>query len=116
MELVVRHLDYDGMPVLSLAGEADLATVPELRDALTRAAAQHPGQTLVVDLDGVTFLDSVAMGMLLGAARRARSSGGDLVLVCSTPRVVEVLSQSRLDRIVEVRASVSDVAGATHHG
>jgi len=116
MELVVGQLDHHGIPVLSVAGEADLATAPQLRDAVTRAALEHAGRRLVVDLDGVTFLDSVAIGILLGGARRLRAAGGDLTLVCTSPRLLDLLAQYRVDRIFEIHASVADVAGATHHG
>lgn len=116
MDLVVQHLDHGGVPVLSLAGEVDLATVPLLRDALVRSAAEHPGATLAVDLDGVAFLDSMGLGVLVGGLRRFRRSGGDVVLVCSTPRLLDVLAQCRLDRVFEIHSNLSSVAGAIRRG
>ena len=97
MDLVLRHLDHGGVPVLSLAGEVDLATVPRLRDALVQAGHDHPGQRVVVDLDGVAFLDSTGLGVLVGGLRRIGAAGGDLLLVCSTPRLLDLLTQCRLD-------------------
>ena len=67
--------------MLQVSGEIDLATVPSFRDHLTRIIA-HPGATVLVDLDGVTALDDTGLGMLLGAAGRAREQSGDLVVVC----------------------------------
>jgi anti-sigma B factor antagonist len=116
MDLVVRHLDHGGVPVVSFAGELDLASVPLARDALVRSAAEHPGQTLVVDLDGVAFLDSMGLGVLVGGLRRLRGGGGDLVLVCSTPRLLDILAQARLERVFEIYPNLAAVAGASQRG
>ena len=116
MDLVVRQEDHGGLPVLSLAGELDLTTVPQARDALLRVAVMHPGQTVVVDLDGLSFLDSMGLGVLVGGLRRVRANGGDLVLVCSSPRLLDVLALIRLDRVFEIFPTVTAVTRACRRG
>jgi len=116
MDLVVRQEDHAGIPVLSFAGELDLTTVPQARDALVRMSATHPGQTVVVDLDGVTFLDSIGLGVLVGGLRRVRAAGGDLLLVCSTPRLLDVFALIHLDRVFEIFPNVGAVTGACRCG
>ena len=61
----------DGVAMVKLQGEADLHTAPILRDALNDAIESKP-ETLIVDLTGVTFIDSMMLGVLLSATRRAR--------------------------------------------
>ena len=85
MDLVVRQFDRGGVPGLSVAGEVDMATAPRLRDALVQLAAEYPGVTAVIDLDGVSFLDSLGLGVLVGGLRRMRTTGGDLALDCTSP-------------------------------
>ena len=68
-------------PCSRCPGSVDLATLPQLGDALFRLVADHPGQRVAVDLDGVDVLDDTGLGVLLGAAGRARQAGGDLVVV-----------------------------------
>lgn len=89
--------------MLTLSGEVDLATVPVLRNALVRLVGDAPGVTVAVDLDGVTVLDDTGLGLLLGAAGRAREHGGDLVVVCTTSRLLERFERSGLARAIEVR-------------
>jgi anti-sigma B factor antagonist len=113
MDLVIREENHGGVAVLSLSGEIDLGTVPRLRDRLVRAAAAHRGTRLLVDLDGVTVLDSAGLGVLLGGLRRMRASGGDLVLVCASTRVGELLRSVNLDRVFSIHATL---AGAMSHG
>jgi anti-sigma B factor antagonist len=94
------------VPVLSLSGSVDLATVAVLRDLLLRLAAEHPGQRVAVDLDGVDTLDDTGLGVLLGIAGRARQSGGDMVIVCGNEHVRERFTLTGLDRAVTVAPTV----------
>lgn len=103
VDLTCRLEIVAGRPVLQLQGEIDLATVPLLRDRLAKAIGAHAGHELLVDLDGVTVLDDTGLGVLLGAAGRARERGGDVVLVCSTPRLTDRLDATGFSRAVEVR-------------
>ena len=66
------------------------------------------GQPVVVDLDGVDVLDSTGLGILVGARRRARQAGGDLVLVCGEGRLTDLLAATDLDKVFTVHRSVSD--------
>jgi anti-sigma B factor antagonist len=59
----------DGAVVVSLAGELDLYNAPVLRTALLAECAAAPTR-LVVDLSGVEFIDSTALGVLIEARRR----------------------------------------------
>jgi anti-sigma B factor antagonist len=112
MQLGIREGSHAGVPVVSLSGEVDLATVPRLRGALQRAAA---GGSLVVDLDGVHALDDVGLGILVGAAGRARAAGGDLVVVCTDGRLLDLLRRTRVDRALDVAASVTDAVSLLHY-
>ena len=89
--------------VVALSGDVDLATVPQLHDALTKALTQHSGRTLVVDLDGVTLLDDTGLGVLLGAAGSARHGGADLVIVCNNQRLRDRFDSTGFSRAIEVR-------------
>ncbi|MEI8239689.1 MAG: STAS domain-containing protein [Actinomycetota bacterium] len=108
MELVARLVMLDGQPVLHVSGEIDLATLPVFRDHLLRAVVEQPGATLVVDLDGVTALDDSGLGILLGAAARARETGGEVVVVCSHARLRERFALTRLDRAITVRSGLAE--------
>jgi anti-sigma B factor antagonist len=106
MELVCTLTTLAERPVLQVSGEVDLATLPYFRDQLVRAITQHHGATLAVDLDGVTALDDAGLGMLLGAAGRAREQGGDLAVVTSNERLRARLALTGLDRAIVVQSSL----------
>jgi anti-sigma B factor antagonist len=69
---------------------------------LLKLVDDNPGSTVLVDLDGVTALDDAGLGMLLGAAGRARQRQGDLRLVCTAPHLLRRFEVTGLDRAVSV--------------
>lgn len=106
MDLLARHDVVGTVPVVSFEGVVDLSSVPVLHEHLRRAIDGHPGSTVAVDLDGVTALDDCGLGILLGAAGRARERDGDLVVVASTARLRDRFSTTGLDRAVQVRERI----------
>lgn len=97
----------DGERVV-LSGRLDARGAAPARDALHAALAAGSGR-LVVDLSRVELLDATGLGVLVGAHRRARLDGRELVLSDAPPRVARLLSLTRVDRVITVerRQSVS---------
>jgi len=69
-----------GVAVLTVNGSMDPYSAPDIRNTLTDMLNDGRHRQ-VVDLRGVAFLDSTGLGVLVGALKRARARGGDLVLV-----------------------------------
>lgn len=87
--------------VLSVIGDLDLSTAPQLRAAAT-PLAHRSGAGMVVDLRACHHLDSVGVGLLLGIHRRCRALGGRLVIVAEPSPVTRVLEATEVNRIVAV--------------
>lgn len=104
----VAVTDRDGWQVLILAGEVDVATAPRLRDRLVQLVTQGPPQ-VVVDLTGITFIDSMGLGALVSGLKRARAHDGDLRLAGPSEHVAKVLSITRLDQAFVVGDDVEAV-------
>jgi len=92
--------------ILTVTGEIDMATAPRFRQRLL-AVISTGAQNVVIDLSGVDFIDSTGLGVLMGAAKRVRSSGGDIRLVMAGSRLAELIELTRLDRVLDVFDSVS---------
>ena len=100
-----------GWSVLSLTGQFDVATAPQVRQALIEAQYDAASR-IALDLSGVEFIDSMGLGVIIGGLKRARSHGGELVLVCDRERILHILEVTRIDRIVTVVATVEDAVGS----
>jgi anti-anti-sigma factor len=110
MDLGIRSTLIEGVPVLTLDGEADLASLPQLHEQVRRFVSEHPGRHLVIDLDGLGYLDPVTVGVLVGARLQARAAGGEIELVCTSPSVATVFTGSGLDAAFALHHSVADAA------
>ena len=84
-----------------LTGEIDLATQANLRTVLTDLVVA--GQIhLVVDLAGVSFIDSTGLGVLIGARRRVHALHGSVRLVNVNDQVMRVFEITGLDRVFDI--------------
>jgi anti-sigma B factor antagonist len=99
-------LDGD-VHVVSVAGELDLHTSGELGEELDDVIRRAP-RSVVVDLVGVTFLDSTALGALAAAARRAHTVGARVVVVTDDPHTTKIFRITALDRLIGVRRTLVD--------
>lgn len=97
--------------VVAVSGEIDVATAPQLRECLHRIIAEGEA-TIVLDLLGVTFLDSTALGVLVGALKRCRELGGDLHVVVADPRIVKIFEITGLTNVFTIADSLQ-AAGAS---
>jgi anti-sigma B factor antagonist len=108
--------EHNGVAVVTVRGELDLATVPTFQSRLHRAIDTHAGQTVVVDLDGVGSVDANGLGVLVAALGRATSHGGDIVLVCNSPALRQQLAACRLNRVFSVHDTVTEAVNQAQRG
>ncbi|MBI2298205.1 MAG: STAS domain-containing protein [Armatimonadetes bacterium] len=97
----------DGLVVLSLFGEVDIASVPILQEHFQRQFAEG-SQRMIVDLEGLDYLDSTGLGCVTAARRQAREAGGDLLLVCTRQRVLRLFNITGLDQVFVICRSVAE--------
>jgi anti-sigma B factor antagonist len=96
-------------PVLVLTGESDVTSVAVLEQALA-AQISAGARRLIIDLSGLTFIDSASVRELVLAARALKAQGGDLELARPQPAVARMLELHGVDRMVTVRDRVGDAA------
>jgi anti-anti-sigma factor len=98
-----------GMAVVVLGGRIDAASVRTQRDQL-HALTDRGVYRVVLDLGGVTFLDSAGMAMLVSLLKRARAAGGDVRMVEPADDAVRhILQLTRLDLVFKMQESVDAV-------
>jgi anti-sigma B factor antagonist len=99
--------------VVSVTGEADLETAPEIEREL-QDVLRRGGRSVAVDLVDVGFIDSSALGLLLRFQPRFKARGGDLVLVSDDRRVLRTLEITGLDRIFRIEQRLGDAVGGLY--
>jgi anti-sigma B factor antagonist len=91
-----------GSVVVSVAGDLDLHTAPQLRRLLAEVVEQPGNLAVVVDLSGVTFVDSAGLGVLLGAHKALRQRAGELTLSAPPRPVLQAIEASRLSEVFTI--------------
>ncbi|MGY2082400.1 STAS domain-containing protein [Blastococcus sp. SYSU DS0539] len=101
-----------GRPALTVRGELDIATAPQLTDAAEALLASSP-PAIVVDLTPTVFLDSSGARTLLAVARQAAAAGAALHVVAPrTNRPVRLpIDLMQLDSVVPIVHSVGEIPG-----
>jgi anti-anti-sigma factor len=99
----VAHPQH-GLAVVSMRGEHDLSTAPELTRALAEAAAHS---NVVVDLSECTFIDSTVLNALAKTARAVHAQGERLVLVIpsETSQVARIAQMTHLAEILSIHST-----------
>ena len=100
-----------GIAVLVVHGDADLHAAPELRERLG-AAIDSGADMVVVDLSDTSFLDSTALGVLLGALKRLRENDGQIQLVVSRPEIRRIFEITLLDQILPLQETRANALAA----
>ncbi|MBA2360263.1 MAG: STAS domain-containing protein [Actinobacteria bacterium] len=97
----------EGVYVVSVTGETDLHTAPDLEREL-QGVLVHGGTAVAVDLSHVDFIDSTTLSLLLRFQPRFRAREGDLVIVSEDRRVLRTLEITGLDRIFRIERRLAD--------
>ncbi len=115
MDLQLSTSRRGSFTVVTVEGDVDLGTAAQLGDE-TMAAIREDKPHLVLDLSGVTFLDSSGLKVLVSTHRRTEQAGGSMALA-AVPRVVmRVLTVTSLDQVFPIYDSVDDVVAADPEG
>jgi anti-sigma B factor antagonist len=98
-----RELDAH-TSVIEVTGELDLTTAPKLKWTLVDAL-EEGRNCLVVDLSATTFMDSTALGVLVGV-NRSLSAGARLAIVCSRASLLRIFELSGVDGVFAISATL----------
>ena len=93
--------ERDRSNVLPLKGEIDLHVSPSVTASLNSMIEKKP-ERLVVDLSGVTYIDSAGLAALIGAMQKVEGYGGKFLLAGLQETVRSIFEISRLDQVFQI--------------
>lgn len=108
-EFKVRTTGEGDVRVVEVAGELDISTVQHLRSVLNQAAEQAVHR-LVVDLRGVSFVDSVGVGALLHTKRRLGQEARMAVVLAPQSYARVIFDVVGADSLVDVFETLEEAA------
>jgi anti-sigma B factor antagonist len=103
-QLSVEIREHGAHMVVAVVGEVDYYTCPQLRRGLDAAAATRPN--LVLDLTGMTFMDSAGLGEIVRSYKQVTGRAGRLAVVCTSRIVLRLFRVTGIDTVIDVFGSV----------
>ena len=94
--------------VITVSGEVDLATSPELDNAIIDAI-ESGTSSVAIDLTDVSFMDSSGLGVIVRGLKRCREADKDLDLVITNERVLKVFGITGLDQVIPIHDAIEDI-------
>lgn len=107
MELDIGIERSEQVCTVTLVGEIDVYTAPRLKESLV-AAIQDGCVNLVVDMEGVGFIDSSGLGVLVSALRRAREREGTVRVVCTRDNILKIFRITGLDKVFPIFSDIAE--------
>lgn len=106
-ECQIKHETRNGIDVLQLDGSLDSYSFPRLDSTLSTLRGNRRSM-IVLDCSSLDYINSAALGALIGFARTARENGGDLKLAGLTPKVMNIIDLLGFDKILHILGDVNE--------
>ena len=110
--LLLQDRVDNGVAVVTVTGDVDVATSAALRDGLLQVVADENFRGLVVNLAGVSFIDSTGIGVLVGVWRRTKATDGCLALASPSRQAQSVLDATGLTRVLSLYSTDEEAVQA----
>ncbi|MBM7599910.1 anti-sigma B factor antagonist [Virgibacillus halotolerans] len=105
MNLNIDILEETGKSIVSLSGEIDAYTAPQLKEALIPLTVEKE-RTVEVDLEDVNYMDSTGLGIFISALKSTKEHESHLKLINIQDRVFRLFKITGLDEIIDVNAVI----------
>ena len=102
----------DRVAIVELEGEVDISSSRQFKEVLSRGTGGG-AQRVIIDFAKVTFLDSTAIGVLVGGVKDMRASGGTLGIVCPEEDIRGIFETTRLNEILDIYLTRAEALAAT---
>jgi anti-sigma B factor antagonist len=111
VDLTLVTRDGDGATIVAVEGEIDVYTAPKLRDKITELVGDGVYH-LVIDMEGVEFLDSTGLGVLVGGLKKVRAHDGSLQIICSQERLLKIFRITGLGKVFAIHSSQAEATAS----
>ena len=95
--------------VVRIKGELDMLVAEKLRREIDNRLDNREINTLVINLDQVTFIDSSGLGVIIGRYKRISAGDGKMYIVGARPAVEKILFFSGINKLISMFNSEQDI-------
>ncbi len=114
MEGVVLKTSFKevgGVSVIELRGEIDLSTSPSFKEKVYEII-ESGKKDVVIDLNGLEFMDSTGLGVLVATLKKTSVEGGSIRLICNKRSILKIFTITGLDKVFSIYDNLQRCLGA----
>ena len=100
-----------GTVIVRFTGQFDFSHVATARTTINQLI-EAGARLIIINLNGLDYIDSAGLGVLVGTLARLRDRNGELAVVCQSPRIRRVFEITRLTQLISLMDSESDALTA----
>jgi anti-sigma B factor antagonist len=112
-EIQISHHHVNDWTIVEIHGEADVYTVPRIREHLFDRIREGRHR-IILDMLGVSFIDSTGLGLLVGIRKRMHPDEGELKLVSTNPSIRRIFKITGLHAVFRIYDSVEAAMTTSH--
>lgn len=105
--MIIKERSMNGLPVVSLSGKLDIFSKNAFKETAEKYTDSN-SQGLILDFQGVTFLDSVGLGALVVLAKRFLKLKGRMIIVNPQDPVKTLLSEMHMEKHIPMYTTDSE--------
>lgn len=110
----IDFLNTENALVMKIEGEIDHRYAIRIRREADRKIVTYPDKAFVIDLTGVSFMDSSGIGVIIGRYKLVTSFGQKVIIVSSNPTVEKLLDMAGIKKIINVFSTLPDAMNSIH--
>jgi anti-sigma B factor antagonist len=105
MNISIETKEKDQLTTVNISGEIDAYTAPRLRESLFQLAEKKES-VIIINLSGVTYMDSTGLGVFVGVFKNIRSNNGQLKLLGLSSRLMRLFEITGLSTIMDISGKI----------
>ncbi len=100
--MTMETRDVEGVHVVQLEGQVRISTQNEFKDHLDRISAEYGGKTVLLDMAGITYMNSAGIGIIVDSFKKFREQGGHLALCSLSADIFRLFEVTKLNRFINI--------------
>ncbi|MCL5035960.1 MAG: STAS domain-containing protein [Chloroflexi bacterium] len=105
----------EGLGIVDILGEIDVYTSSWVKEAIAEFIKEG-NYNIIINLEGVRYIDSTGLGVLIGALKRVKEHEGSISLICTNPQIKKIFNITGLSKIFAIYKSEEEALAAHKEG
>jgi anti-anti-sigma factor len=106
MKAEVKELN--GVKVVKLTGQVRVSTQNDFKDLLDNLVKESAGQKVVVNMEGMVYMNSIGLGIIIDTYKKFRERNGKIVLCSLLPEIMNLFEVTKLNKFIEIYNNESE--------